>query len=146
MDEIEVQSRFLLDLYRGSFQQNAEHFLDWALERLAHDLPFDSAFWASAAATPQGPVGHFTHLYRQPEQLLVGYVPLKHLDTLFSEAMHHPGKSVRKAGADALPVFHPFLQRYHLAQGMTTMLHDADLGVFSSISLYRADGHSLVLR
>ena len=66
MDAFKLQSQFLLDLYRGAGEQPAEQFQDWALQRLARDLPFDSAFWASAAATPAGLVGHTLHLYHQP--------------------------------------------------------------------------------
>jgi DNA-binding CsgD family transcriptional regulator len=140
MQGFDLQSRFLLELYRAAGEQPAELFQDWALERLARDLPFDSAFWASAAATPAGLVGHTLHLYRQPAQLLIDYAPLADQDTMIAESLRNPGKTIRKVARDsAPPVFKPFLERYGLEQGMVTLQFEAEISVFNSISLYRAD-------
>ena len=139
MDAFKLQSQFLLDLYRGAGEQPAELFQDWALERLSRDLPFDSAFWASAAATPGGLVGHILHLYRQPAQLLLDYAPLADLDSMVAESLQNPGKTIRRVARDsAPPLFMPLLERYGLEQGMVTLLFESEISVFNSISLYRA--------
>ena len=139
MDDFKRQSQFLLDLYRGAAEQPADQFQDWALTRLAHDLPFDSAFWASAAATPAGLVGHTLHLYRQPAQLLVDYAPLADQDTMVTESLQNPGKAIRRVARESAPkVFMPFLERYGLEQGMVTLQFESEISVFNSISLYRA--------
>ena len=139
MDAFKLQSQFLLDLYRGASEQPTEQFQDWALNRLSQDLPFDSAFWASAAATPAGLVGHVLHLYRQPAQLLVDYAPLADQDTMIAESLQNPGKTLRKVAREsAPPVFMPFLERYGMEQGMVTLLFESAISVFNSISLYRA--------
>ena len=139
MDAFRLQSSFLLDLYRGAGEQPAELFQDWALERLSRDLPFDSAFWASAAATPAGLVGHALHLYRQPAQLLVDYAPLADRDAMIAESLQNPGKTIRKVARDSAPqTFMPFLERYGLEQGMVTLQFEAAISVFNSISLYRS--------
>ncbi len=139
MDAFKQQSQFLLDLYRSGAEQAAELFQDWALERLSHDLPFDSAFWASAAATPAGLVGHTLHLFRQPAQLLVDYAPLAGQDTMIAESICNPGKAIRRVARESAPkAFMPFLERYGLEQGMVTLLFEPEISVFNSISLYRA--------
>ena len=139
MDEVETQSRFLLDLYRGASEQSAEQFQDWALERLAQDLPFDSALWASASATPAGPVGHIAHLYRQPLQMLVEYETIKHLDTLNAESQQNPGKTIRIVTRERLPqATHAYLGRWGLEQALTTLEYEAQIAVFAVISVYRS--------
>ena len=140
MDEAETQSRFLLDLYRGADQQPAEGFQDWALERLSHDLAFDSALWASASATDAGPIGHLAHLYRQPAHMIADYEALKHMDTLNAESLKQPGKTLFVVTRDSLPeAVHPYLSRYGLEQAMTTLAFEPQIAVYSVISLYRAD-------
>jgi DNA-binding NarL/FixJ family response regulator len=139
-DASETQSRFLLDLYRAVHQQSAEHFQNWALERLSHDLPFDSALWASASATEAGPVGHLAHLYRQPAQMIADYEALKHMDTLNAASLSQPGKTLFVVTRDSLPeaVF-PYLGRYGLEHAMTTLDFEPQIAVYSVLSLYRAD-------
>nr|ACX33948.1 putative transcriptional regulator [uncultured bacterium EC5] len=137
---MKIQSRFLLDLHRGSSEVDPERFLDWALERLANDLPFDSAMWASAAIAPRGPIGYFAHLHRAPDEMLVDYVPIKHLDALICASLADAGKTVCGPIDGARADFQPFVSTYGLAQGMSTLLLDAGLNVVTSISLYRADG------
>jgi DNA-binding CsgD family transcriptional regulator len=139
MDAYHLQSQFLLDLYRGAGEQAADQFQDWALTRLTRDLAFDSAFWASAAATPGGLVGHTLHLYRQPAQLLVDYAPLADEDTMIAASLQNPGKAIRRVAREDAPAsFLPFLERYGLEQGMVTLLFESEISVFNSISLYRA--------
>jgi DNA-binding CsgD family transcriptional regulator len=138
MDEAQTQSRFLLDLYRGAGQQGAEHFQDWALERLSQDLHFDSALWASASATPHGPIGHIAHLFRQPMQMLVDYESIKHLDTLNEASLRAPGKSIAVVTRASLPqATHAYLDRYGLEQALTTLEFEPQIAAFAVISLYR---------
>jgi DNA-binding CsgD family transcriptional regulator len=140
VDEAETQSRFLLDLYRAADQQDGHHFKDWALERLARDLPFDSALWASASATDTGPVGHLAHLFRQPAQMIADYETLKHIDTLNTASLAQPGKTLFVVSRDALPeAVHAYIGRYGLEQTMTTLAFEPQIAAYTVISLYRAD-------
>ena len=140
MDATEVQSHFLLDLYRAAHEQNADHFQDWVLARLSQDLPFDSALWASASATAAGPVGHVAQLYRQPPQMIADYEALKHLDTINAASVQHPGKTLFVVSRDQLPeAFHAYVGRYRLEHTLTTLNFEPQIAVYTVISLYRAD-------
>jgi DNA-binding CsgD family transcriptional regulator len=138
--DAEAQSRFLLDLYRAAHEQPAAPFQGWVLERLAHDLAFDSALWATASATEAGPVGHTAHLHRQPAQMIAEYETLKHLDTLNAASVQQPGKTLFVVTREYLPAaVHPYLERYGLEQAMTTLAYEPQTAVYSVLSLYRAD-------
>jgi DNA-binding CsgD family transcriptional regulator len=140
MDGMARQSSFLMDLYRGASQQSAETFQDWALERLAQDLPFDSAVWASGVGTAAGPVFHSIHLLRQPTQMLIDYESLKHLDNFFAEGVANAGRSLRASSRTSLPeAFIPYIDRYGLEQALCTIGIDPDTALLTGFSLYRAD-------
>ncbi len=140
MDEMTLQSGFLMDLYRAASQQSADTFQDWALERLSQDLPFDSAMWASGVATPAGPLFHSMHLLRQPVQMLIDYEPLKHLDRFFAESVTNAGRTMRATSRTSLPAaFIPYIERYGLEQGLCTMGIEPDAALLTGLSLYRAD-------
>ncbi len=140
MDDAEIQSQFLLDLYRAVHEQGAEQFQDWVLDRLNRELAFDSALWASASATEAGPVGHLAHLYRQPAHMIADYEALKHMDTLNAASLRQPGKTLFVVTREHLPAeLHPYLERYGLEHAMTTLAFEPQIAAYSVISLYRAD-------
>jgi DNA-binding CsgD family transcriptional regulator len=140
MDQLARQSAFLLDLYRGASQLPADGFQDWALERLCRDLPFDSAAWATGAATETGPSFHRFHLWRQPPQMLIDYERIKHLDTMFIESSRQIGKTIRATARTSLPdTFMPYIDRYGLEQGLGTLQVDPDTALMTGFSLYRSD-------
>lgn len=74
-------NELLLHLYRLSHEQPVENFQDATLELLKPVLPFDSAWWGSATIAAAGLDVHTIHLYRQPEEMLLAYEEVKHLDT-----------------------------------------------------------------
>lgn len=72
---------FLLRLYRLSHELPLHEFQDAALKLVRAVLPFDSAMWGSATPTPQGIDIHTIHLHNQPQDMLMAYEEVKHLDT-----------------------------------------------------------------
>jgi DNA-binding CsgD family transcriptional regulator len=74
-------STFLLRLYRLSHELPITAFQDAALSLIREALPFDSSMWGTATNTPQGIDIHTIHLHNQPQEMLVAYEDIKHLDT-----------------------------------------------------------------
>ena len=140
MNTLSRLSTLLLDLHGQAEALSEAPLPERVFERLQRALPFDSAMWASGAATPQGPLFHSIHLQHQPLQLLLDYEPLKQHDILFRQCLESPGTSLRaNARTDLPPLFGPYLSKYGLEQALCTMTIDPELSLVTGVSLYRSD-------
>ncbi len=141
MDELSRLSQLVLDLHRAARREAAAAFCDHALERLAQELPFDSAFWAAGYFVPgQGPVLHTVHLHRQPAQMLADYQAIGPVDPVLAASVRQPGVPVVADSATwAPPEALPYLQRYGIAHTLAICSADPRTALITGIGLWRAD-------
>ena len=83
-------SQLLLRLYRLSHENPITTFQDAALNLLREYLPFDSSMWGTATNTENGIDIHTIHLHNQPEDMLLSYEEVKHLDTAAQAVAQRP--------------------------------------------------------
>lgn len=134
-------STLLLDLYRFTADDSPESFQSTVLDAVRNVLPFDSGLWATGRMSPEGPVAHAVHAYRQPPEMMANYERVKHHDTVALAAFGSLGQTIN--ASSTAPSTHPAVRdhcaRFGMAHGLATIMADPVTGLFTAISLYRAD-------
>ncbi|MDR3371219.1 MAG: hypothetical protein P4L88_18900, partial [Rhodoferax sp.] len=99
----------LLDLYRLSDSESAETFQEAVMSAASRVVGFDSAIWGSGIVVEAGPIVHTMYLYRQPDEMMLSWERIKHLDDLNAEVLRQPGTTVVACaeGFDAHRKFSP---------------------------------------
>lgn len=139
-------SQLLIELYRGSGQQPADIFKQWAMELVNSVVPFDSGIWVMGSVentvTP-----HSIYLYNQPMEMIENYVRLTSEDPLRDAALKLTGTTidlfavVPRNKFIATEVYIEHCQIYGIEQAISTALIDPVTSLFSFISFYRADAN-----
>jgi len=140
------RDKFLIELYRLYPAAPPDKFYDAALGLLKETVPFDSALWGTFALTPEGPVLHQGHVHRIEPRMLEDYERIKHLDLLNQQVVAKPGRTVNMSLARAAKRAHPaalaHARRWGMEHTLATVVEEAELNLFTLVSLYRSDARS----
>jgi DNA-binding CsgD family transcriptional regulator len=130
----------LLRLYELSRSGEISQFQQAALQRVADDLPFRSAWWGMARAQPGGGFAlHSTFGLALPEHFVTSWESVVLEDELASAVTARPGITVRFApdDFDRTRGLALMAQRYDIGSAVSTVIADRRLGLVSFLSLYR---------
>lgn len=135
---------FLLGLYRLSYEQALGEFQDAALGLLQKVLPFDSAAWGTAIHVSEGIQTHNIHLYNQPEDILVAYDHIRHLDTAAQEASRRPRSTLgfharTWFSAPEQAAMLDYGRRFQLSNCFISSDLDTRANCFNWVTLFRAN-------
>ncbi|MGF6289656.1 response regulator transcription factor [Paraburkholderia youngii] len=83
--------RAILETYRAARACSDDRFIDTAFEVLRRNVPFDSARWATASATPSGVVFHEPHLVNEVPDWDNRYGEIRSKDIAAQFVVAHPG-------------------------------------------------------
>lgn len=134
-------SRTLREIHRLSREAPATGFQDAAFEAMKGLIRFDSGYWGGGRGPIEAVVQHYAHLYRLPvEEMNAGFEKVKchpkHIEVI-SRCIINAGQAqafdTREAGIG------DFYSPFGINQVTTLYQHDADLGLYHIISLYRND-------
>jgi hypothetical protein len=81
----------LLAIYRAARELGCDEFQDTAFAILRGYIPFDSARWARASASPVGVLFHTAHLVNELPAWGDAYSQIRSLDRAATFAIAHPG-------------------------------------------------------
>lgn len=131
-------SRTLRDIHRLSREAPTPAFQDAAFDTLKKMIRFDSGFWGGGRGPVENVTLHYVHLHRVPPEIDSAFEASKsrprHVEAI-SRCVGNAGRAfaldTREAGIDDL--YAP----YGIDQFVTLYHHDADLGLYHVISLYR---------
>ena len=144
-DEIETQiNPFIVELYRASRQVPAGEFKQWAFERLSEVIEFDSGIWVTATKE-YGAQFHGIYLYNQSIEMMQNYEKHVENDFLAAQLMKYPGIScdplrlISREEFVELPIYYEHAKKYGLEQTISTGHIEKSTGVWTFVSLYRAD-------
>jgi DNA-binding CsgD family transcriptional regulator len=144
----EELSQMLLLLYRLSLESPMDQFQDAALQWVRGRLAFDSSMWGTATHGVSGINIHTIHLHKQPQEMLVAYEALKHLDTAAAEVARRGSTtlSFNTASCFAAASQRPLLdygRRFEQRNFFITSALNPDTGFTHWVTLFRAspDAH-----
>lgn len=136
---LQRQSRTLREIYRLSREAPAADFQDAAFEAMKELVRFDAGYWGGGRGPVEAVVVHYVHLYRLPAESNAAFEKVKsqpkHIEVI-SRSVINAGQAqafdTQEAGIS------DFYGPYGIDQAVTLYQHDADLGLYHVISLYRS--------
>ncbi|MHB8471832.1 MAG: helix-turn-helix transcriptional regulator [Gammaproteobacteria bacterium] len=138
-------SKILLDLYRGTCAVSFSEFQEWALNLIKPAFGFDSGFWGMGGVNDQGAFINSIHLHQQPPEMMQAYESVREVDLVAEKVAAQPGRTVYVSVDDfvaAGPKYNSaraHVERWGMLHILCTGIIDPNSGLFSIISLYRAD-------
>jgi DNA-binding CsgD family transcriptional regulator len=130
----------LLNIYALSRSTEVSGFQRAALQRVADDLPFHSAWWGMARAEPGGGFAlHSTFAVSLPDHFVASWEAVVLEDELARAVTARPGITVRFARDDfgRTRGLRLMSERYDIGSALSTVIADRRLGLVSFLSLYR---------
>ena len=130
-----------LALYREGRDIPLRSFQDWALEQVRSLIPFDSAWWGSAAMAPNKI--HWLHLHNCDASIAEVYAPHIADDFFRAALMAHPGVSINtsdlttRARYVRTPLYRQFGKRYQIEWSLGTLLVDPASSLSEFLTLWR---------
>jgi len=132
-------SRTLREIHRLSREVPVAGFQDAAFEAMKELIRFDTGYWGGGRLPVEAVVMHYQHLHRLPAEMNAAFEKVKsrprHVEFI-SRCVINAGQAqvgdVREAGVD------DFYSHFGVDQIVTLYQHDADLGLYHVISLYRS--------
>ena len=130
-----------LALYREGRDIPLRSFQDWALEQVRSLIPFDSAWWGSAAMAPNKI--HWLHLHNCDASIAEVYAPHMADDFFRAALMAHPGVSINtsdlttRARYVRTPLYRQVGRRYHIEWSLGTLLVDPASSLSEFLTLWR---------
>lgn len=133
-------SAVVLNLYRGTREQPADAFQDWAFEQVKAVLPFDSALWLTGTLLNDQHVTHSQLFHRQPPQLLTDWARCKDKAVFAVKVFGSPGITFNcvtsmEFGSELAE----HSRRYNVEHILATSSIDPVSSLHELISIYRAD-------
>lgn len=136
---LQLQSRTLRELHRLSREAPVSGFQDAAFEAIKKLIRFDAGFWGGGREPVEAVVMHYHHLHRLPAEMNTAFEKVKshpkHIEIIFRcviNAGQAQAFDTREAGIG------DFYSPYSIDQVVSLYQHDADLGLYHVISLYRS--------
>lgn len=131
-------SRTLREIHRLSREVPVAGFQDAAFEAMKELIRFDTGYWGGGREPVEAVVVHYQHLHRLPAEMSAAFEKVKsrpkHVEFI-SRCVINAGQAqafdTREAGVD------DFYSPYGINQVVTLYQHDADLGLYHVLSLYR---------
>lgn len=133
-------SRTLREIHRLSREATVAGFQDAAFEAMKELVRFDTGYWGGGREPVEAVVIHYQHLHRLPaEEMIAAFEKAKTLSSHVEFITH----CVINAGqAQAFDTHEAgigdFYGSFGVDQVVTLYQHDADLGLYHVISLYRS--------
>lgn len=132
-------SRTLREIHRLSREAPVAEFQDAAFEAMKGLIRFDAAYWGGGREPLEAVILHYVHLHRLPEELNAVFEKVKshpkHIEVI-SQCVINAGQAqvfdVHEAGIG------DFYGPFGVDQVVSLYQHDADLGLYHVVSLYRA--------
>ena len=130
-----------LALYREGRDIPLRSFQDWALEQVRSLIPFDSAWWGSAAMAPNKI--HWLHLDNCDASIAEVYAPHMADDFFRAALMAHPGVSINtsdlttRARYVRTPLYRQVGKRYQIEWSLGTLLVDPASSLSEFLTLWR---------
>lgn len=132
-------SRTLREIHRLSREVPVTGFQDAAFEAMKELVRFDTGYWGGGREPIEAVVVHYVHLHRLPAELNVAFEKVKshpkHIEVIFRcviNAGQAQAFDTRETGTG------DFYSPYGIDQVVTLYQHDADLGLYHVITLYRS--------
>ena len=132
-----------LALYREGRDIPLRSFQDWALEQVRSLIPFDSAWWGSAAMEPNKI--HWLHLDNCDASIAEVYAPYMAEDFFREALMAHPGVSINtsdlttRARYVRTPLYRQVGKRYRIEWSLGTLQVDPASSLSEFLTLWRHD-------
>ena len=132
-----------LALYREGRDIPLRSFQDWALEQLRGLIPFDSAWWGSAAMSPNKI--HWLHLDNCDASIAEVYAPYMAEDFFREALMAHPGASINMSNLTTraryvrTPLYRQVGKRYRIEWSLGTLQVDPASSLSEFLTLWRHD-------
>ena len=130
-----------LALYREGRDIPLRSFQDWALEQVRSLIPFDSAWWGSAAMAPNKI--HWLHLDNCDASIAEVYAPHMADDFFRAALMAHPGVSINtsdlttRARYVRTPLYRQVSKRYRIEWSLGTLQVDPASSLSEFLTLWR---------
>lgn len=134
-------SEALLKIYALSRSTEVGGFQQAALQRVADDLPFRSAWWGIVRAQPGGGFDlHSSFRYALPEHFVTSWKSIVQEDEVARAVTARPGATMRFSGAELGRTRGLTLmaERFQFTSVLSTVIADRRLGVATFLSLYRS--------
>lgn len=138
-------SQILLDLYRGTCTVSFSEFQEWSLDLIKPFLGFDSGFWGMGGVNDKGAFINCVHLHHQPPEMIQAYESVKGVDLVAERVAAQPGRTVQVSINDLIEAGPKYnlarahVERWGMLHILCTGITEPASGLFSIISLYRAD-------
>jgi DNA-binding CsgD family transcriptional regulator len=136
-------NQLILSLYRDGRELPLSQYQDWALEQVKGVVPFDSAWWGSAAMEPARI--HWLHLYNCDAAIVDDYQPYLEIDFFRAKLMAQPGVSVNMADLISRhqmvrhPLYKNVGKKYKIEWSLGTLLVDTVSSLAEFLTLWRHD-------
>ncbi|MDP4028245.1 MAG: helix-turn-helix transcriptional regulator [Gallionella sp.] len=132
-------SRTLREIHRLSREVPVACFQDAAFEAMKELVRFDTGYWGGGREPVEAVVMHYQHLHQLPVEMNAAFEKVKshpkHIEVIFrcvTNAGQAQAFDVRESGTG------DFYTPYGIDQLVTLYQHDADLGLYHVISLFRS--------
>jgi DNA-binding CsgD family transcriptional regulator len=134
----------LLAIYRAARELGCDEFQDTAFAILRGYIPFDSARWARASASPVGVLFHTAHLVNELPAWGDAYSQIRSLDRAATFAIAHPGTTGNFHCESCYPLredaeMREYFRRYRHEVALVTAHVDRTTGFLFNISLFGAN-------
>lgn len=142
-DQLDVFSRLVLQIYRASAEMPVSGFQDAALEIIKPVLPFDTSMWGVATHRPgEGIDIHLIHLHNTPQEMILDYGPLKHMDSCADAVTGQPNvtmgfHSASRFAEKGVREYRDYLRRYGHENLFISAQADPDTQAVQWVTLFR---------
>lgn len=140
--------RLVMALHRLAATAAAGDFQRLAFDALQAELGFDSGLWITGAMNPE-PICQSIYAHRQSEEVMRAWQALGNRDSLLTEILRQPGKTLRatsfgpEGGSPFPPARRDHARRYGMEQVLGTSYIDPALGLFEGFAMYRTHHDAL---
>jgi DNA-binding CsgD family transcriptional regulator len=137
-------SNYLLKLARGTLEQPAHDFKEWALNETKQLIPFDSCVWLMGNWIDEVPVIQSIHTHQLDAGFIENWARFQHEDKLAREVTSHNNHTINVNVANEYAnsdIYHHHCIPYGIQHIVATASIDRDTQLFCSMCLYRANSN-----
>jgi len=139
LDVLEQFSALLVQLNQDANTLSAERFQAEVFKKVNTLILIDAGFWALGGHGPE-PELFEIYLHNLTDQTVEEYNKIQQYDTVMQEAVRNPGVTLNVVVRDWYPEeYWPYLDSFGYRHALCTNVIDPVTGLFSAITLYRAD-------
>lgn len=142
MNDEALIGRALLAIHMAVENVAFPDFQETVFTQLQDLLSFNAGIWGMGAMLNGLPQPHHIHLHRQPSDFMASWEQTKSQDILIGQALASAGRPIRSTLSDPAwdqsPGVRLHCARHDIGHVLCVFLHDAQLGLYHFISLYRS--------